>query len=237
LELVKNTFWPWDKLLDYLTEEEMVRNLERCFPYAAVDFALAKSPFSTLMAGHVKGEFGRMMTKHTTPGFSPPPEATQPSQWNPPAQVPAMNVPSFTPAESRQEVPKPPVIAGTGFAPPGAAHMASGLKPAFGEVLPDKPAFGLGGLSQPARVPLPSDSSLSVRPLAGPQAPSASPSMGGSFSPPAAPAPQLSAPPAPSAPTQAPPAQPVMGSGSGEDRAAVSSRLREMQKAMVPRNG
>lgn len=215
LEMAKNAYWPWDKLLDYLTEEEMVRNLERCFPHSAVDFALGKSPFADLMGKQVRGEFSRLMVKNAVPGFTAPgPQAGQtPPQWNPPvAPLPAMNVPSFTPEGAKGDIPKPPVIAGVGFAPPGASHMR-----------PDEgPSFGMGGLSQPARVSLPaSPGSLPVQSVA---QPAAAPVVEQVVPQAAPPAPLPASPPATS--------QPVMGSLQGGDRQSVADRLKAMHKSI-----
>lgn len=215
LELVSAAYWPWDKLLAYLTEQEMVKNLERCFPASAVDFALSKSPYGNLLSTHVRGEFSRMMSKVSIQGMGPGVQIAHPQnvQVSPPGWQgmqgfnPAAVYPGNSPVV---DLPKPPVVGEIPFAPPGQVNPASAAPsfnpPSYSPPPPQaSPALtSPGAFSSPAPVAVESKPEFKVPATTKPEP----------FQPPAA----------------APLGQPVMGSPSGGDtRNSVAERLRAMK--------
>jgi len=61
-------WWPWEDILEFLTEEEQIANLERCFPPAAVDYALSNTPYRESVSSEVRGAFSNSMKKGQVTG-------------------------------------------------------------------------------------------------------------------------------------------------------------------------
>lgn len=161
-KLAAENWWPWEQLLVYLTEEEQLRNLERCFPPEAVDYVFSRSPYAHMLSGHVRGAFSQKMAGNQVQGvgFGQGSQAApaaypmgSPAVTHPLPPVP-VGSPSYPAVSQNPSIPMPPVEGDSGpagfggnvsqfrMAGPGLGGALGGFQPSASAAAP---ARGMGG--------------------------------------------------------------------------------------------
>jgi len=123
-------FWmPWEQLLRFHSAEEQIGYLLRAFPAEAVDFALGRSEYETLLPAQVRGSWMRSKGQGVAQGFTsqaatqqmvqPQTGAPTPSFGQQPPQQPQQPAPQTQqPAPQTQQAPSASSPWGTGEAAP-----------------------------------------------------------------------------------------------------------------------
>ena len=178
VQLVARDWKPWDKFLNYLTEQEQLDMLCRYFPPEAVDYIFQGTVgWRSMLPPQIQGAFIRRGAPVATPAITAP----QPGQV---AGSPAFQPPPAQAAAAPGWAPPPGVAPGApvwGAPPPASNGMP--LPPSVDAPSPAFSPGGFGGAGQPP----PFDPGVSPPVLSGPPfaAPAPSPSVP-AWTPPAA---------------------------------------------------
>jgi hypothetical protein len=177
--LVAREFWPWDKLIRFLTEEEQMNLIVQHFPPELVDFLYANTQWKDLLPA---GVLGKSASLHRQSVVAPQVQQVQPQvqQVQPQVQPPAtFAFPSPGPAPDTYN---PERFVSSGVSGAGNTSVTSALPP--GPAVPSSTQMPAPGavVSYPAPVP-PQPVGPSVSPLVSQvpvpnfTAPAVSPSM------------------------------------------------------------
>jgi hypothetical protein len=126
-EVAKKNFWPWDNVLNYLTEEQQMELLVDHFPPESVDYVFGQTALAELMPKAVRGKWMARLQQRQNfaaygqpqqpqPGYGQMPAQQLPPQqyYEPPQQVqPAAPMPApARPIAPAQPAPAAPVSTG-----------------------------------------------------------------------------------------------------------------------------